>query len=946
MRKLLSILALLFCSSLVAQTTVTLNGTVYTLKSPPVIYFDGAGGVIDTGIKYNGGNAPKAVSTNPPWVGLTTSVTFLMANYPYTNPDNIDLWQSGNIAAEVAAQCYSDNDSPNCTAALYLVNNIEQFFPYYCNEAQTDCVSNGTTGYSTSYYGVYYVAEWIYAFELMQGQMTTLQKQTFADKMLNDLSAFGGIDGSPSTSCTNPSVTSTGSITVTTSSNTLTASAALFGSGNPIQLGYWISMNTGAGYNLAQITSITSSTVATFSSRQASNWSGYSGTIGYRRNTWVAGDCGALWVVKHEATSPQSLNYVSGAPAYGVSAPSPGGYTQNYASNNTYAFYQGELAVLMATVPYDVNASSRSQYEITTLYNDWYTNEFLATEAGLWTGYHTAGQAYGWDRPPKAALMNVILQNSLTAPPSLGGPWDENQLQDYVTNVFPPCQTADPVWGNTGTSMNRGGFDQQTSADFAPIYFVYRNTNLGGYFNWMMRNRLATCGSVGNTPGTNLSWTSSFFSGGGSGSAWAHWTYAETDPAFPSINISTSGPTAVALNTVSGTPNYPQSVLFSKTGYSSVTDTLTIFFSMGDIYSNADHGIPANGEYYPLDYRIIKGEFLLANDGQLGTTFTNIYDDYASGGGQSNYIELGGTYNGRSDYTNKALMPRVNTDGTNNRYAYAMGDASQSYASAVNATRVWRHLVDFKEGQQYMVVYDDIATSSGEEKQTFLHYANNYGASSDSTKGATTVSTNTITSSFPGTGHSDATQLLTQVLSPNSSAPAYVYTNNSNGTYTGGNGNTFRVSVCAATTGATTTCDTSNTAAEFMVVHEPVAGSANTMPTLTQPSCTATGGNCTAVQIGDTSNPKVAVFARQGATLSAVSFTSTHSGTAQYLVAGMAPATYTVTDGSGTTSCIVAANDNTCYFESTSGAVQVTAGGSGSTPSQLSGAIIAGGTIK
>ena len=59
-----------------------------------------------------------------------------------------------------------------------------------------------------------------------------------------------------------------------------------------------------------------------------------------------------------------------------------------------------------------------------------------------------------------------------------------------------------------------------------------------------------------------------------------------------------------------------------------------------------------------------------------------------------------------------------------------------------------------------------------------------------------------------------------------------------------------------------------------------------------------------------------------------LSFTTTHSGTAQYLVAGMAPGNYNVSvNGTTVASCSVNANDNTLYFESTAGLVQIESSG-------------------
>ena len=149
-------------------------------------------------------------------------------------------------------------------------------------------------------------------------------------------------------------------------------------------------------------------------------------------------------------------------------------------------------------------------------------------------------------------------------------------------------------------------------------------------------------------------------------------------------------------------------------------------------------------------------------------------------------MEIGGSYNLiPAGAPLNAKMPRGVADSLN-RYAYAMADSTASYVSGVNATRVHRHLVDFKEPQQFIIVYDDVVTSTGQMKRTYLHYPNNYGASSDSTRGATTLSGTAVISSYPGTGNGDATQLLTQVLAPAGTNSVYVYRDNTDRDVLGG----------------------------------------------------------------------------------------------------------------------------------------------------------------
>jgi hypothetical protein len=148
---------------------------------------------------------------------------------------------------------------------------------------------------------------------------------------------------------------------------------------------------------------------------------------------------------------------------------------------------------------------------------------------------------------------------------------------------------------------------------------------------------------------------------------------------------------------------------------------------------------------------------------------------------------------------------------------------------------------------------------------------------------------------------------------------------------------TYRVSGCASSDG--TTCDT-EAGAEFLTVLQPSPDTTATMPALAQPSCSATGGNCTALEIQDNSYPKVAAFARQGALVKMMTFTTTHGGTAQYVVSGLAPGTYEVkVNGAHVASATVTSGDTTLSFSSTSGAVSITpTTGSGPAASVVDGA--------
>lgn len=633
-----------------------------------------------------------------------------------------------------------------------------------------------------------------------------------------------------------------------------------------------------------------------------------------------------LWLSKHERYSPRSMCYVDGVSQYPVDADdfSPGGFVADWSSNNTMGAAHGFMDAFLSVVDVDANAEQRSQPQITALYDDWYANGFQAVYSRDFTGFHhTGGLGYGWDRPPHNAMMNSILQNSLVAPPPLGGIWDQNLLYAVTMNLLPSAQVGQMAWGE---NVNFGPLGANNLNDYMPLYFLYRNTDLGKWFNWTLHNRLSTTSNYGNVPGTNLFWASSGSSLTSSWSPSAHWFYAFTDPNYPSTDMSTASvPTGVALNRVDATSDTtsPQSVLISRTGYDNVSDTLLNFYGLGEEF--LDHNGPCGLDtcWYPGDYRIFKGNYLLAPDGgaAYGGPSTAVGAYWNNGGGpNSGYIEIGDTYNLLPVLNSK--MPLAAADGLN-RFAYAMVDSSASYATAVQVSRVQRHLIDFKEGgtQQFIVVYDSVATGQGETIRTYLHYPNNRLASLDSSKGDTSLARRDITSSYPGTGSGDATQLLTEVLGPAGDNSIYVYSDNANGTYAGGNNSTFRVSVCASTTGSS--CSASATNAEFMVVHMPVTGSSGAMPSVV--ILASVDNSQRIVQIGGPS-PKVAAFPCDGQTYTSAGFTTTHSGTAQYLIAGLSAGTYDVLGASpGVHGASVDPSDGTLYFESAAGDMRIVA---------------------
>src|SRR5262249_14782394 len=136
--------------------------------------------------------------------------------------------------------------------------------------------------------------------------------------------------------------------------------------------------------------------------------------------------------------------------------------------------------------------------------------------------------------------------------------------------------------------------------------------------------------------------------------------------------------------------------------------------------------------------------------------------------------------------------------------------------------------------------------------------------------------------------------------------------------YSGAQGHSNRVAVCAGTS-----CGATDSTLELVTVHK-IVGDFNTDTTLTSTMLNP-DSNWTGIQTLD----KVGLFARGGVLRTSLNVTTTHAGTAQYLIAGLAPGSYSVSVGGNAVAgspFTVRDKDNSLYFESTAGAVSITQG--------------------
>jgi hypothetical protein len=404
-------------------------------------------------------------------------------------------------------------------------------------------------------------------------------------------------------------------------------------------------------------------------------------------------------------------------------------------------------------------------------------------------------------------------------------------------------------------------------------------------------------------------------------------TYAQCAATFAGLaNVPSAG---APFYTYPCTANEYWGGMFSLSDWTRTATQLLMKSGWGtpqDHYTNIQAGAP----------HIFRNVYLLAGDNSNGDEAWESPGESAAT--RESMIDLNQNYNtptsGNFSGTgyNAGNVPVIRWSGpdptgdSSSRYAYEMLDLWNSgnglYSSSSNATRVQRQIVHFKKsgGQDYIVVWDDVALSAAiaTAPKAYFHYFLNGVAP------ATAISYSGAEYSVSNLQAAKGALLNSQFLATGGSNTSALVVDNANGTYTGGNGATFRAYMCPSQNG--TTCNSGATSGEWAGVFQPINGTNGTMPAITQLT-PAESGNFRVIQIADSTYPKVAAFATGGSVgNTALHVTTTHSGTGQYLVTGLSPGTYSVSLNSASilSNQTVNSGDDTLYFESSSGSIAVT----------------------
>lgn len=704
------------------------------------------------------------------------------------------------------------------------------------------------------------------------------------------------------------------------------------GGTSPDQIGTWVT-----GASVVAATSITNGVNSAGPAASTSTPQVY-----WRAPKWTAGHCGWLCLQKYfsgaAAGQPVSYPFRGGGATMNLTLP-------NMTSNNGLMSNAAVMTMLLALAPYDARAVTDLAIFQTQIsdYNMSYQWNYI-------TGYDSSGVNYGVGVTTKAAYSYAWnISHNVVGYPDVGlnGPWTKNYSIWKMFSALP-----DNPW--TGTAHTHqsmfygGGYSNNNGSTPAFTDMLLDHgmaSNPTSSSSQFLKNYFQSLGytTVGSLYGVNVSQIA-----------------VKIDPRIASVDYTTqplqyifwksANPACSALtwwspcdSAVSG------NALLSRTSWTDPAATLVQFQARS--YAG-DHDGPQPGTTV-----IWKVGPLLASDndkiGDSGGGSSDIIDSTPQFGTGSTLCDLGlgstDCGSGKTIGTSVASITRwaggnAGTLGSaygdqNSRYVYAMADLTRAYTTAYN--HVYRHFAHFKKpgSDETIILYDDIDAANG-PTQIAIHPT--YPQNQETVAGDTNLLYDEGDTTCPGPGgcgnlnanrtileqqngasdaHGDPQakyNLISNFVIP-AGAPA-VFFHWDGTSYTGSNGHAYRVAICADA-GSSGNCGAGGqNAMELIQVHS----------ITTQPNTTLTkvdinpDSNWGGVQVN---NSVVALFARHGATYGSMAgFTTTHTGTAQYLFAGLTPGTYTITiNGTAVTGSpfTVSANDNTIPFESTAGVVSI-----------------------
>jgi len=881
----------------------------YTAKTHPRVHgLDGASGALTASIAATCPTC-KAHPADPAYAYIANVVP---QNYDPTNSFYYGRYNSiaasgGAWGAVDALYWNATGDVNALTAAKYYIGTDSQgrgfseigYNTFGCTEsAKAFCDGR----YEASDYPALWVQNAALDYSLIRGQLSRAERQKFSDLVLNDRDREHnglGMRTGPRQGCTNNSGVQFTGVTVDRAAITCTNCLSEAVAGGTLKVA-----GEETFVRIATIKDNNSGTAAVCARNCVTT--GISNATMYYYRPWQTGDCGFTFFKRH-------ATYTSGFSQGNAALYPPDGGTLGFIyGNNGYSIRQGFINLYLALADDDPRAVEGLAWQTAQYYDldlQWFKNQ--------WAGPSTTNHDYQMDRTLwHILLINVTLRNGITNGPDYNTGIYESRIVPYLyMQLLPFDNTA--VWQYSDVSTGFALIDRLHSRPVPILTYLFSGT-VEAQRLWYWYKSIID-----------------FWTRGNMYVEYVPFQYIFQDPAQNTTDFS-GAPNQYLFNTTdadspecSTTYNYGLDCdvtqrtarMISTTGMPAnnkgSADT-SVFFSAAS-YKTNDHTscCQAGMLHIAKDATFNTGTahgWLLSGDSAGGAMASRQQDDSFQFGGSD-------AASWKNDGVDKFWSTLLRWAGTNptgdaqSRYAYVAYELKDNYRTALHLITAQRHIAHMKKsGQQdYVVQYDYTASSSPTSKRTFLHFwcprqvgnCNvNFTGPGD---GATVTSKPSPTS-----------MINTRILSP-VGVKNYVYTDKADGSYPGGNGYSFRISVCAGN-GA---CDSTNITSEWIMVHQPAAHNWAVMPTITQGVDTT--GNFRLVEVQDATSPKVIAIGRRGGTYAGVRFTTTHAVTAQYLVAGLAPGKYNVWKNGSIflSNQAVSQGDNTLYFESGSGTFRV-----------------------
>lgn len=911
-------------ASVVDNCTYTGGGmigkaTAYSLKSGPLLHLDGTGGTQTLSFQ----NSPKNNAANPSRDLVISEAQWFTTNwarrwgYDMLNSAGGESQTYGGGVINTALHYHMTGDTTSRDEMVYYVKNHYDsiYGTTACNEAVTAC---GVPVSGMTDYGYQYAVEpFMQAFSIAAaaGLLTGGEIQTIADYWLNDQpwsqhgNGYTGVLKTRGLFTKTIQDTSRGTVTLTHNSTAVTGS----GGNNFTTLcavgGYFVEALDAYGRTnlIASITDDTHLVLAAPLGRSATG----SGQAWGCAPRWTTASYGHDWVMAHYQYSTLNGASTPGGndPNGGVSSiyyPTDGGAYQDQGFNNhAYTRTVAKLEVGLALCPYDPRGCVIATRAAAWL--QWRAKPFILKS---WSAWSWAGMTYQQDRVLRPIITwQKILKNSLTGSPDVfaGTSVIDNAAKHLIYGVVPREQ------------FLRGGDQEKLS--------------IAG----RLSGSLSAMANATSTVASNLKWwlTNVLYYEPNESPGSTRYAYDATSIGYAAKarvaeNFMTYEPGVSAVEP----PTYYLPVShsakclseFSSAHCDYITDVRNMAVSRTSWADSAMYvGLDLQGgggrDHFgtgagPFPYIYRNGRKLLEVD-NLNNTNPE----------QRNYVYVGGDSNTYQFGQSRVFGIPIYRQSASANFLSVEVDGKPLYTDQSAITSLRRQF--FRMGD-YLIDHVIGAFSSSQSVRWANHYGLNIEAYSDCGTPSTTTCVTVDTGAKTVRNNQPAQTSLGYYLTLDARLNSKVIGTSGAGNiaivpnigYTGNSGKTLRVDICPSADG--TTC-TNATSIDAFEVHQACPNVTCTMPAFT----TTTSGIWTTVEIPDTTTPQVLTFTKSGNSASSVTLpTTTHSGTGNYLVAGLTAGSYTITGGSGG-SCTVLTGEQTCSFASTSGTISLSAGGGG-----------------